>query len=129
MTRDKVGLGRRGEALAADALVARGFRLVTSNWHCPKGEVDIVMEREGAFYFFEVRTRRGTRYGVPEESISRRKRERMEAVARWYLGEQVEALDVAWHLGVIAVAMSPQGELLRITAYPDLDGEPWELLR
>lgn len=128
MTQGKVGLGRRGESLAAEALAHHGFDVVTRNWHCPSGEVDLVARQGGEWYFIEVRTRRGTRQGTPEQSITPRKAARMEAVARAYLGAEVAALDVTWHLSVVAVGLDRGGRLLRLTFYPDLESAPQELL-
>ena len=125
MAKGKVGLGRRGESLAAEVLTRHGYTLVTRNWYCPEGEVDIVAARNDELTFFEVRTRRGKSYGTPEQSVRPRKRARMEAVARRYIGEEVESLDVAWHLGLVALQMDHRGHILRITVYPDLEGEPW----
>lgn len=127
MAKGKVGLGRRGESLAAEILARHGYRLVTRNWYCVDGEVDIVAARNGELTFFEVRTRRGKAYGTPEQSVRPRKRARMEAVARHYIGEEVDSLDVAWHLGLVALQMDRQGQVLRITIYPDLEGEPWDV--
>ncbi len=121
-----VGLGRRGETLAADVLARHGYSIVTRNWYCAEGEVDIVAERNGELTFFEVRTRRGKAYGTPEQSVRPQKRARMVAVARRYVSEEVEALDVAWHLGLVAVQMDRRGRVVRITVYPDLEGEPWD---
>lgn len=126
MAKGRVGLGRRGEALATEALERHGYTIVARNWSCRQGEVDIVADRSGELTFFEVRTRRGGRYGAPEESVTPQKRARMEAVARRYLAEQPAAIDVAWHLGFVAVQMDGRGHLLRITVYPDLEGEPWD---
>ncbi len=124
MAKGKVGLGRQGETLAAAALARHGFALVARNWHCREGEVDLIARREWEWYFFEVRTRRGAASGTPEESATPRKRARMEAVACRYLGEETDDLDTPWHLGFVAVAMDAQGHLLRVTVYPDLEGEP-----
>lgn len=126
MAKGRVGLGRRGEALAAEVLQKRGFSVVTQNWYCREGEVDLVARRNEEWYFVEVRTRRSTTYGNPEASITPQKRARMAAVARRYLSENVPDNDVAWHLSLVAVAMDRAGRLLRITVYPDLDSEPWE---
>ncbi len=136
MAKGKVGLGRRGEALAAEALQRRGFTIVAQNWHCPEGEADLIAQRAGEWYFVEVRTRRGTGrgdgegYGSPEESLTPRKLARMEAVARRYLGEQGEdgAQDTAWHLSFVAVALDRAGRLERVTVYLDPEGDPWEIL-
>ncbi|MEJ5308319.1 MAG: YraN family protein [Anaerolineae bacterium] len=136
MARGKVGLGRRGEALAAEAMRQRGFSIVAQNWHCPEGEADLIAQRAGEWYFVEVRTRRETSrgsaegFGSPEESLTPRKFARMEAVARRYLSAQEtdEADDIAWHVSFVAVALDGAGRLQRITMYLDPESEPWEML-
>lgn len=130
MAKGKVGLGRRGEALAAEALQQHGFTIVAQNWRCPEGETDLVAQRAGEWYFIEVRTRRGLRYGSPEESLTPRKFARMEAVARRYLSERGtdEAQDIAWHMSFVAVALNATGQLERITVYLDPESNPWEIL-
>lgn len=125
MAKGKVGLGRRGEILAARVLERQGFSIVRRNWYCPEGEVDIVAARQGELTFFEVRTRRGAAYRSPEQSVTPRKRARMEAVARRYLGTECIELDPSWHLGLVAVALDRTGKLQRITIYPDVGEEPW----
>jgi putative endonuclease len=136
MAKGKVGLGRRGETLAAEVLQQHGFTIVGQNWRCPEGEVDLIAQRAGEWYFVEVRTRRGTRggdagdYGSPEDSLTPRKFARMEAVARRYLSAQgaEEAQDIAWHVSFVAVALDGTGRLERITVYLDPESEPWEVL-
>jgi len=132
MAKGRVGLGRRGEALAAEALQQRGFTIVAQNWRCPEGEADLIAERAGEWHFVEVRTRRGSAsgFGSPEESLTPRKFARMEAVARRYLSEQGadEAQDVAWHLSFVAVALDAVGRVERITVYLDPESDPWEVL-
>ena len=127
MAKGRVGLGRRGEMLAAKILTKHGFQIVTQNWHCREGEADLIACRADEWYFVEVRTRRSTTYGSPEESITPQKRARMAAVARQYLSKHVPDEDVAWHLSFVAVAMDRAGKLQRITVYPDLDDEPWDV--
>ncbi len=128
MAKGKVGLGRQGETLAAELLERHGFRIAARNWFCAEGEADIIAERGGEWYFFEARTRRGQRYGTPEESIAPRKRARMESVARRYLSEAAAGVeDPPWHLGLAAIELDHTGKLLRITLYPDLEGDPLDL--
>ncbi len=120
-------MGREGERWTAEALERHGFRIVARNWHAPEGEVDLVALRDDELYFVEVRTRRGLRLGTPEDSLTPAKRARMERVARRYLGEVAPTVE-AWHLAFAAVALDGEGTLQRLTFYPDLGGEPWELL-
>jgi putative endonuclease len=120
MKDSKVKLGRQGEELATQALAGRGYEIVTRNWHCQAGEVDVVARRDDAFYFFEVRTRRGQVYGTPEESITPAKQQRMIDVALTYLGEN--ALDdVDWRIGFVAVEMDRAGSLLRLEVYDSIE--------
>ena len=82
--RAKDVLGRSGEQAAADYLEAGGFRILERNWRCADGEIDIVAVDRHTFVVCEVKTRSGTRYGTPLESVSRLKRNRLRRLAvRW----------------------------------------------
>ncbi len=108
-----MALGRRGEQLAAERLTALGYVIVERNFRCPAGEIDLVARWQDTWVFVEVRTRRGDRYGTPEESITARKRAHMIASAQHYL--QARALeDVAWRIDAVAVGLSAAGEVLRV---------------
>ena len=115
----RVKLGQRGEELATAELARRGYEIVTRNWHCQAGEVDVVAHRDDAWYFFEVRTRRGRECGTPEESVTEAKQQHMIEVARTYLGEH-ELSDVDWRVGVVAVEMDRAGRLLRMEVYDSI---------
>lgn len=129
MARGKTGLGRRGESLAARALQKDGYTVVERNWFCPYGEVDLVASCGDDLYFIEVRTRRASAYPTPEQSLTRRKHARMEKVARAYLGTHITGEPMNWHLSFVAVAMDRGGRLGRITFYPDLAGQPHDLVQ
>jgi putative endonuclease len=113
MTGARQGLGRRGEQLAAERLATLGYQIVERNYRCSAGEIDLVARRGDTWVFIEVRTRRGDRFGTPEESITARKRSHLIASAQHYLqAHQLEA--VAWRIDAVAVGLSPRGELLRV---------------
>ena len=116
----KVKLGRQGEEMATQALAQRGYEIVTRNWRCQAGEVDVVGRQDDVLYFFEVRTRRGQVYGTPEESITPAKQQRMIDVALTYLGEH-ELDDVDWRIGFVAVEMDQAGNLLRLEVYDSIE--------
>ena len=113
MSRSRVGLGRRGEELAAQELARQGYEVVTRNWRCEAGEVDIVARKGEVWHFVEVRTRRGERFGTPEESLTPTKQARMVAVAEHYLVEHGLG-DVDYRLDLVAVEMDRAGRLVRV---------------
>ena len=127
-TSDRSGLGRRGEALAAQALGRHGYQVLERNWRCAVGEVDLIVAREEHIYFVEVRTRRAGQAFSPELSLTRRKAARMDLVARTYLGSHPSPDQATWHVSFAAVAIDARGALQRITFYPGLEAEPIELL-
>ena len=42
MSDGRVKLGQRGEELAVAELTRQDYEIVTHNWHCQAGEVDVV---------------------------------------------------------------------------------------
>ena len=79
-----IEIGRQGEDLAADWLVRSGFTLLHRNWRHGRYEVDILAGRMGVLHVIEVKTRRSTAYGHPEEGVNRKKIEHMlQGASAW----------------------------------------------
>jgi putative endonuclease len=77
-------IGRTGEDLAADWLVRHGFAVLHRNWRHGRYEVDCIAGRDNVLHFVEVKTRRSSTYGHPEESVSRKKLEHMlQGASAW----------------------------------------------
>jgi len=77
--------GDRGEDLAAAFFTLRGFRVICRNWSCRMGEIDLICEKDGIVHFVEIKTRRSTTYGHPEEAITRTKLEHFRRAIETYL--------------------------------------------
>lgn len=74
-------LGRRGEQLAVDHVVARGMSVLERNWRCRLGEIDIVARDGAETVFIEVKTRSTSDFGHPFEAITPVKLARMRRLA------------------------------------------------
>ncbi|MBV9379252.1 MAG: YraN family protein [Streptosporangiaceae bacterium] len=83
--RAKDVLGRDGEQAAVDYLEGAGFRVLDRNWRCAEGEIDIVAVERHVLVVCEVKTRSGTRYGLPAEAVSRAKYRRLRRLAACWL--------------------------------------------
>lgn len=116
------GLGSAGERLALRHLGRLGYGLVETNWRCPLGELDLVMRDGPTLVFVEVRTRRGSALGTPEESITRGKRERLASLAEQWLSEHTVGHPPDWRIDVVGVHLSPSGRLLQINHVPNAVG-------
>ncbi len=97
-------IGRWGEEVAADYLSQRGCEIVARNVRTPYGEIDIVARQGDITIFVEVKTRTSDRMGLPEESITARKRQHMLSAAEYYAAEH--EID-HWQIDVIAVEGKP----------------------
>ncbi len=94
--------GRQGEALAADYLQKRGYRLVAQNVRTPHGEIDIIAQKDALTVFVEVKTRTSRTFGPPEIAITPRKQAHMLASAAHYAQEN--GLE-SWRIDVVAIEM------------------------
>ncbi len=110
MPTDRSRLGSRGERLAQEHLGNAGYQIVETNYRCQWGEVDIIARDDDFLVFVEVRTRRGTSFGTPEESITKEKAQRLIATAETYLDEH-QASAAQWRIDFISVEMDHQGRL------------------
>lgn len=80
-------LGRWGEALAAEELRRKGYRIVAAGWQCRFGEIDLIAENGKYISFTEVKLRRDVRIAQAREFVDRRKQERIRTTAQLYLAE------------------------------------------
>jgi putative endonuclease len=81
----KRALGLEGENMAARYLQGKGYRILERNYYTRYGELDIICEKEQKLVFVEVKTRRNTKFGFPEEAITRTKMKHMRRAALLYL--------------------------------------------
>ncbi|MBZ0303790.1 MAG: YraN family protein [Anaerolineae bacterium] len=102
MNRQKTG--RSGEQLAAAHLHQKGYEIVTTNWHCTRGEVDIIARDGDMLVFVEVKTRRSADTGDALVSMTPRKQQRLIAAAQTYMADH--DLDTqTWRIDVVAVGL------------------------
>ena len=89
--RVKDAVGRHGEQLAVAHLEAAGLEILTRNWRCRDGELDIVARDGAALVFVEVKTRSSLAFGLPAEAVDRIKAARIRQLALRWIGAQRDA--------------------------------------
>ena len=122
MTDRRRATGARGESVAAAHLRERGYTIVTQNWRCGRGEIDIVAQEGTTLVFVEVRTRSSTALGTAEESVTHAKQQRLIQLAQSYLDERERAMEPwqgAWRIDVISLQVDrSSGRVLRFNHLP-----------
>lgn len=104
-----LALGAHGEELAAHFLHGAGLQIVERNWRCRYGELDIIATEGETTAFVEVKTRSGVGFGIPAESVTFTKRQRIRRLALLWLAEQ----SGPWHhvrFDVVSILLPPGGQ-------------------
>jgi putative endonuclease len=119
-------LGRWGEVRAARFLERRGWVILARNYRFGRREIDLVARQGDLLAFVEVKTRAGSGYGVPQESITRLKRREVEAVAAHFVQRHgLERLTIRFDAVGIVVRRRPGGTEVAIEHLEDAWRPGW----
>ncbi|HVW40348.1 MAG TPA: YraN family protein [Amycolatopsis sp.] len=108
-TASHLGLGRKGEQLAAQHLQKLGFVVLSRNWRCREGEIDVVATDGRTLVVCEVKSRAGADFGDPAEAVTEEKIARIRRIT----GQWLRTFNVRWcpvRFDVVAVLALPSGE-------------------
>ncbi len=96
-------VGTLNEDRACQFLTEHGYRIAERNYRCRIGELDVIAEENGYLCFIEVKYRRTTQYGLPEDAVGARKQATIRKVALRYLTERKIPMDRAMRFDVVAM--------------------------
>lgn len=77
--------GAWGEQLACDYITKRGYQIITRNFRCRYGEIDIIAQHGDTIVFVEVKTRSPQAIAEGRESVSKSKQRKLRTTAEFYL--------------------------------------------
>lgn len=79
--------GAWGEALAAEYLRKKRFKLLASGYRCRFGEIDLIAADRKYLVFVEVKTRKSADFAKAREYVDFRKQDRIRTTASMYLSQ------------------------------------------
>ncbi|RLJ65435.1 putative endonuclease [Lacinutrix venerupis] len=94
-------LGKKGEQLAVDFLLQKGYEIVERNYRFDKAEVDIIAKLEDILAIIEVKTRSTTNFGNPQDFVKPKQIQRLVKAVNEYVIEN--KLDVEVRFDIIAI--------------------------
>lgn len=116
--------GGWAEQRALDLLRGKGWWLLSRNWRCRWGELDLVMAKPGRLLVVEVKGRRpGSRDGAGRGALRWPKRRRMERAWRCWLVLHPEQAQVPVEMVAALVPLPPP--LAGLTAGPNAMRVRW----
>jgi len=78
-------LGKSGEKIALNYLIDNKYKVIARGFRLFRGEIDIIANDQKTLVFVEVKTRRSTDYGSPEESVTPSKQRQIRKIAQGFL--------------------------------------------
>ncbi|MBK5240926.1 YraN family protein [Clostridium sp.] len=78
-------IGALGEDIAETHLKNTGYVIKEKNFRCKCGEIDLIAVNSGYTCFVEVKTRYGTKFGLPAESVNYVKQKKIYKTAEVYI--------------------------------------------
>ncbi|MBR1515051.1 MAG: YraN family protein [Bacteroidales bacterium] len=78
-------LGKKGEEMAIQYLVGKGYEILEQNWRNRHKEIDIIAKDGKELVIVEVKTRNKDDYGEPFFAVSRQKQIRLIYAANAYI--------------------------------------------
>ena len=112
-------VGAWGEALAAEYLCKKRYKLVATRYLCRYGEIDLIVSNRNYLVFVEVKLRRSANFAEAREFVDTRKQERIRTTASFYLAENETALQPRFD--VIEI-YAPEGMATRNPVINHLEG-------
>ena len=94
-------LGKKGEQLAIDYLVEKGYTILDKNWRFQKAEIDIIAQKENTLAVVEVKTRSSDYFGNPQDFVNPKKIQlSVSAINEYVISKD---LDVDVRFDIIAI--------------------------
>jgi putative endonuclease len=93
--------GELGEQIATKYLLRKGYSIIERNYTKKWGEIDIVAQKGGIVYFFEVKSKNNYSEYRPEENMHSGKIVRLKRTLQTYLLER--CYEGEWQFGLITV--------------------------
>lgn len=118
--------GAIGEQIACSFLARKGFRVITTNYRKPWGEIDVIAERGNVVRFVEVKTISGNLESLsresndyrPEEQIHPAKMRKIVRTAALYMESAGD--DRGYQIDAIAVILDPITRRARCRHYEQI---------
>lgn len=97
-------LGKKGEQLAVDYLIDKGYKILERNWRFQKAEIDIIVKKENILVAVEVKTRSTNEFGSPQDFVNPKKIKLLVTAVNEYVIQN--DLDVEVRFDIIAITKS-----------------------
>ncbi len=109
-------IGIKGEQIAADFLLNKGYNVLFRNWRSGRKEIDIIAFKDNTLAIIEIKTRSRSDIGYPEESVTNRKKSFLKSAAIDFVGQYPQYINVRFD--IISILLD-KGELKELIHFEE----------
>lgn len=92
-------IGRFGENLAKNYLQKSNYKIITTNFMCKQGEIDIVAVDRKEIVFIEVKTRINQNFGYAIEAVDNHKQKHIKRATQYFVYKnKIESLSIRFDI-------------------------------
>ena len=91
-------IGIKGEQIAADYLLNKGYIILHRNWRSGRKEIDIIAFRDDILVIAEIKTRSRSDISYPEEAVTRRKQAYLKEAAADFISINSQYINVRFDI-------------------------------
>ena len=85
-------VGAWGEAIAADFLKKKQYKVIATNYRCRYGEIDLIVSNRQYLVFVEVKLRKTNHFAQAREHVDAAKQNRIRTTAEMFLSQNETVL-------------------------------------
>ncbi len=101
--------GKYGEKIAIYYLLNKGHQILITNFHSKYGEIDIITKYKDGIYIYEVKLRKTLRYGYGDQSITKRKIDKIIKTFETWLEQNAQYISYPKYIN--ALVIDPDGSI------------------
>lgn len=118
MKKNNLVIGRLGEEIAKEYLESKGYKIIEQNYRSRYAEIDLVTLDRKVVVFVEVRSRINDFFGLPEETFTKKKINKVVNNALMYMA--FKKWDYSFRIDALSVIFSKDIQLQTIRHYPNI---------
>lgn len=100
-------IGIKGEQIAANFLLNKGYIILHSNWRSGKKEIDIIALKDDVLVIVEIKTRTNFDFGFPEEAVNRKKQSYIKSAAAVFIDNNPQYVMIRFD--IVSILMDEGG--------------------
>ena len=116
--KDNLKTGHLGENLAKRYLQRKGFTIIDENYRTKFAEIDLIAQYKDILVFVEVRTKVGNQFGTPEESLNRKKINKVIKNAQMYI--KYKRYAGKYRIDSVCIVLNENKKLIRLNHYENI---------